>query len=212
MSRRENFLKGIWKENPVLVSLLGLCSVLAITVSIENALGMGIAFTFVLVMSNVIISLIRKIVPDEIRIPIYIVVVATLVTLVEMLMAAFLPALHSSLGIFIPLIVVNCIILGRAEAYASKNGVLDSLLDGLGMAIGYTLVLIGLSFIRELLGKGSVIIWGDIGFNINAWFGRADEPFAFFTDFFTKAPSAFILLGFILGFAALINNRKKEVK
>lgn len=110
MSRRENFLKGIWKENPVLVSLLGLCSVLAITVSIENALGMGIAFTFVLVMSNVIISLIRKIVPDEIRIPIYIVVVATLVTLVEMLMAAFLPALHSSLGIFIPLIVVNCII------------------------------------------------------------------------------------------------------
>ncbi|MGI6767654.1 MAG: electron transport complex subunit RsxE [Bacilli bacterium] len=161
-NKNEVLLNGIWKENPVLVSLLGLCSVLAISLTIENALGMGIAFSFVLIMSNVIISLIRNIVPSEIRIPVYIVVVATLVVIVEMLMAAFLPALYESLGIFIPLIVVNCIILGRAEAFASKNDVFDSFLDAIGMSLGYTIVLIVLSMVREFFASGNITIWGNL--------------------------------------------------
>jgi electron transport complex protein RnfE len=205
-NKKDVFLNGVWKENPVLVSLLGLCSVLAISTTIENALGMGIAFSFVMILSNVIISLIRKIVPNEIRIPVYIVVVASLVVIVEMLMAAFLPELHKSLGIFIPLIVVNCIILGRAEAFASKNGVLDSLLDGLGMSIGYTAVLIVLSLVREFFASGSITVWKDLRLSLG------DEPGAFFTTFFNTAPSAFILLGVLIGIANIINFRKGTKK
>ncbi|MDD4000739.1 MAG: electron transport complex subunit E [Bacilli bacterium] len=201
--RKDVLVNGIWKENPILVSLLGLCSVLAISTSVENALGMGAAVTFVLVLSNIIIALIRNIVPNEIRIPVYIVVIATLVVLVEMIMAAFLPSLYNSLGIFIPLIVVNCIILGRAEAFASKNGVFDSLLDAIGMSIGYTAVLIVLSVIREFLAEGSVTIWGNLKLTL------ADDPGSFFTDFFKKPASAFILLGVFIGVANLINTRKK---
>lgn len=205
-SKKDIFLNGIWKENPVLVSLLGLCSVLAISTSIENALGMGIAFSFVMIMSNVIISLIRKIVPNEIRIPVYIVVVASLVVIVEMLMSAFLPSLYDSLGIFIPLIVVNCIILGRAEAFASKNGVVDSLLDGIGMSLGYTAVLIVLSLIREFFASGSITIWGNLQLSL------VKDAGPFFTDFFNKAPSAFILLGVVIGVANIINARKGAKK
>ena len=134
------FVNGIWKENPILVSLLGLCSALGVTNSLQNAIGMAAAFAFVLILSNVVISLIRKIVPSEIRIPVFIVVIATLVTLVKMIVQAFFPSLHLSLGVWIPLIVVNCIILGRAEAFAQRNGVLASLLDALGMSIGYALL------------------------------------------------------------------------
>ncbi|HEY8395273.1 MAG TPA: electron transport complex subunit RsxE [Bacilli bacterium] len=204
--RKDVLLNGIWKENPILVSLLGLCSTLAITLSIENALGMGIAFTFVLIMSNVIISLIRKIVPNEIRIPVYIVVVATLVVIVEMLMSAFVPALYSSLGIFIPLIVVNCIILGRAEAFASKNGVFDSLLDAIGMSIGYTAVLVVLSLIREFLAFGSITVWGNLKVSMG------ENPGIFFTKFFSNPPSAFILLGVFIGLANIINSHRKGAK
>ncbi|MGD9604540.1 MAG: electron transport complex subunit RsxE [Bacilli bacterium] len=213
MTKRENFLKGFWKENQILVSMLGLCAPLAITTSVENALGMSIALMFVLIMSNVIIAAIRKIVPNEIRIPIFIVVIATLVTLVEMLMAAYLPALSKSLGIWIPLIVVNCIILGRAEAFASKNNVLDSLIDAIGIVIGYSLVLILISVIREFLGTGGITIWGDLKFNLNDLFNRtSDNKFSFFTNFFMTPTSAYLVLGLLIGFANIINRKKAVTK
>ena len=148
-SKWKIFTNGIFKENPVLILLLGCCSVLAISVTVSGALGMGAALTFVLVGSNVVISLLRKIIPDKVRIPCFIVVIATFVTLVEMIVEAYLPGLYRSLGIFLALIVVNCIVLGRAEMFASRHGVVDSLLDGLGMGVGYTVV-------RELVGSGTI--------------------------------------------------------
>lgn len=158
MNRKENFKAGLLRDNPVFGLFLGICSTLAITTSLNNAIGMGAAVIIVLIMSNVIISCVRKIVPDEIRIPVYIVIIATLVKIIQMLIEAYAPALNTSLGVFIPLIVVNCIILGRAEAFASKNGVLDSALDGLGMGLGYTLAVMAMSFIRELLSTGGLNI------------------------------------------------------
>jgi len=155
-SRWKIFTNGIFRENPVLILLLGCCSVLAISVTVSGALGMGAALTFVLVCSNIVISLLRKIIPDKIRIPCFIVVIATFVTLVQMVVEAFLPSLYNSLGIFLALIVVNCIVLGRAEMFASKNGVIDSLLDGLGMGIGYTIVIGGIAVFRELIGSGTL--------------------------------------------------------
>ena len=150
------FTNGIFKENPVLILLLGGCSVLAISVTLSGALGMGAALTFVLVCSNVVTSLLRNVIPDKVRIPCFIVVIATFVTMVQMIMEAFLPDLYNSLGIFLALIVVNCIVLGRAEMFASKNKVLDSLLDGLGMGIGYTIVICGIAVFRELVGSGTL--------------------------------------------------------
>ena len=157
MSLAKEYFKGIFKENPVFVLVRGLCPTLAVTTSVEKAIGMGLASTFVLVCSNLIISLIKKLVPDEVRIPIFIVVIATFVTLVKLIMAAYFPALKAALGIFLPLIGVNCIILGRAEAFASKHGPVDSLIDGLGMGIGFTLALTLLGAIREVLGSGSLL-------------------------------------------------------
>ena len=154
----KEFTKGIIKENPVLVLALGLCPTLAVTSTAYNGIGMGVAVIFVLTMSNIIISLIKKTVPSKIRIPIFITVIATFVTIVKLVMAAYTPALSKQLGIFIPLIVVNCIILGRAEAFASKNGVLASALDGLGMGIGFTLVLFVMGAIREILGSGTLTL------------------------------------------------------
>ena len=154
MKRLENFKAGFINENPIFGLYLGLCSALAISTTLNNAVGMGVAATLVLVMSNVIISCIRKITPDEIRIPVYIVVIAALVKMVQMLVQAYAPDLYTALGIFLPLIVVNCIILGRAEAFASKNGVVDSLIDGLGMGLGYTVGLIVLSTVRQILSTG----------------------------------------------------------
>ena len=150
------FTNGIFKENPVLILLLGGCSVLAISVTLSGALGMGAALTFVLVCSNVVTSLLRNVIPDKVRIPCFIVVIATFVTMVQMIVEAFLPDLYNSLGIFLALIVVNCIVLGRAEMFASKNKVLDSLLDGLGMGIGYTIVICGIAVFRELVGSGTL--------------------------------------------------------
>ena len=155
-SKWKIFTNGIFKENPVLILLLGCCSVLAISVTVSGALGMGAALTFVLVGSNVVISLLRKIIPDKVRIPCFIVVIATFVTLVEMIVEAYLPGLYRSLGIFLALIVVNCIVLGRAEMFASRHGVLDSLLDGLGMGIGYTVVIVGIAVVREIVGSGTI--------------------------------------------------------
>jgi len=156
MNQWQNFTKGILKENPVLVLVLGTCPTLATTTSAINGLGMGLAFTFVLALSNVIISAVRKMVPNIIRIPIFIVIIATFVTIVDMVMHAYVPDLYKALGIFIPLIVVNCIVLGRAEAFASKNNILSSLVDGLGMGVGFTLLLTVLGSIREILGAGSI--------------------------------------------------------
>ncbi len=154
---RMELLKGLWKENPVFRLMLGMCPTLAVTTSVENGLGMGLAATFVLICSNMAISAVRHLVPAKVRIPCYIVVIATFVTVVDLLMNAFLHDLHKSLGIFIPLIVVNCIILGRAEAFASKNSVVMSAADGLGMGIGFTLALMVISAVREIIGSGAIM-------------------------------------------------------
>ncbi|MDD4213028.1 MAG: electron transport complex subunit E [Bacilli bacterium] len=206
MNQKQNFLKGLTSENPILVSMLGLCPTLAITDKFENALGMGLAVLFVLVMSNIFISLLRKITPNEIRIPIFILVVATFVTIVDMVMLAYLPALHATLGIFIPLIVVNCIILGRAEAFASKNDVVSSIVDGVGMAIGYTMILALIAFIREFLGTGIITIWKDLKIDFNSLVGT-DIPY--FTTFFTSKAGAYIVLGVLFGVVAAITMKKK---
>ena len=157
MSIFSDFIKGLWKENPVLVLMLGMCPTLAVSSSAKNALGMGIATTFVLFGSNVVISLVRKGIPGKVRIPCYIVIIAVFVTIVELLMKAYAPVeLNRTLGIYIPLIVVNCIVLGRAEAFASKNGVLRSALDGIGMGVGFTLALMALGAVREFIASGTL--------------------------------------------------------
>lgn len=179
--------KGIIKENPIFVIALGLCPTLAVSSSLENAVGMGLAVTFVLMCSNILISLIRNIVPSNIRIPVYIVVIATFVTIADKLIAAYSPVLSASLGIYIPLIVVNCIILGRAEAFASKNGPFDSLLDAIGMGIGFTLALCCIAFFRELLGDGKL-------------FGRPIWPFCQNPALIMiMAPGGFLIFGLLMG-------------
>lgn len=159
---------GVVKNNPIFRLVLGLCPTLAVTTSLENAIGMGLAATFVLVCSNALVSALRKVIPSAVHIPCYIVIIATFVTAIDLLMQAYLPALSESLGIFIPLIVVNCIILGRAEAFASRNGVIDSIADGIGSGIGFTLALSLIAAVREIVGAGSLTVWGDIAVkNIN---------------------------------------------
>ena len=152
----ERLYNGLIKENPTFVLMLGMCPTLAVTTSAINGAGMGLATTFVLVMSNMLISMLRKIIPDSVRMPAFIVVVATFVTVVQFVLEGFVPSLYSALGVFIPLIVVNCIILGRAESYASKNGVLSSIFDGIGMGLGFTVGLTSIGIVRELIGAGSV--------------------------------------------------------
>jgi electron transport complex protein RnfE len=160
MGQMHEFTKGIWKENPVLRLMLGLCPTLAVSTAVDNAIGMGVAFTIVLLGSNIVISLIRGFIPKQVRIPCFIVVIATFVTIIDLTMHAFQPKLHEALGIFVPLIVVNCIVLGRAEAFASRNSVFASVLDALGMSVGFTLALFVLAFVRELLGTGMVTLFG----------------------------------------------------
>ena len=161
-------LSGIFKNNPVFRLVLGMCPTLAVTTSLENALGMGLAATFVLICSNVLVSALRKVIPGAVHIPCYIIIIATFVTAIDLLMQAYLPELSASLGIFIPLIVVNCIILGRAEAFASKNGVVASFADGVGSGIGFTLALAVIASVREIIGAGTLTVWGDIAFkNLN---------------------------------------------
>ena len=198
MSVLQEFSKGLYKQNPVFKQALGLCPTLAVSNSVYNGLGMGLAATFVLICSNDIVSLIRKGVPNKIRIPIYIVVIASFVTVVDLAMAGFLPDLHKALGIFVPLIVVNCIILGRAEAYAGKNNAGRSLLDGLGMGIGFTLALILLGAIREFLGSGSLL-------NIPVA-GATFEPVLIMV----LPPGAFLTIGFVLGFFNWLENRRQS--
>ena len=194
MSKLQNLLKGIIKENPVLVLVLGTCPTLAITSSVINALGMGVAATAVLLCSNMAISAMRRIIPDKVRIPCYIVLIAGFVTMVEMLMHAFAPSLYESLGIFLSLIVVNCIILGRAEMYASKNNVIDSAIDAVGMGIGFTLALFAMSSIREIFGNGS---WCGIEIPI-----LSENPISILT----LAPGGFFVFGCLI---ALVNKITK---
>ena len=188
------FWSGIFKNNPTFRLVLGLCPTLAVTTSLENALGMGLAASFVLVCSNGLVSALRRAIPDAVHIPCYIVIVATFVTAVDLLLQAFLPALSESLGIFIPLIVVNCIILGRAEAFACRNGVVASLADGLGTGVGFTLALALVASVREVVGAGSLTIWGDLAFR-----GLLAKPAALAI----LPAGGFVALGLLL---ALINH------
>ena len=207
---KKNFLKGLFVENPLLVSILGTCPALATTKSIEAAIGMGILFTIVLICSNLLVSLLRKLIPDEIRTPAYIVIIATFVTIVKMLTNAFLPELYSTLGVFISLIVVNCIVLGRAEAYASKNKPFDSLIDACGMGVGYTLAIILMALFRELLGTGA-ISFGKI-FTFIPYFKLQIIPVGYEISMFQNPAGAFIVFGIILAVIAFIKNRKEELK
>lgn len=216
-STKQNFLKGIVVENPLFVSILGTCPALATTRSLESAIGMGILFTIVLICSNVLISLLRKIVPEEVKTPAYIVVIATFVTIVGMLTSAFLPELYDSLGVYISLIVVNCIVLGRAEAYASKNKPFDSFIDALGMGVGYSLSIMLMGLIREVLGTG-MITFGDIftfipkfSIPLLAYVNASGETiYDFSIGLFTQPAGAFIVFGVILAIIAFRKNRKEE--
>lgn len=184
MSKLQLITKGIIKENPTFVLILGMCPTLGVTSSAINGMGMGIATMAVLIMSNMVISMIKNIVPDKVRIPVFIVVIASFVTIIEMLMKAYVPSLYASLGVFIPLIVVNCIILGRAEAFASKNGIVDSALDGIGIGLGFTLSLTAIGAVREILGAGSIFGYtfaGDV------------MPLLFIL-----APGGFLVLGYLM--------------
>lgn len=208
MKKSEIIKNGIFKENPIFVLLLGLCSSLAITTSLTNAIGMGLAVTCVLILSNTIISLIRKIVPQEIRIPVYIVIIATLVKCVQMLMNAYALSLYNSLGVFIPLIVVNCIILGRAESFASKNGVLDSICDAIGMGIGYTGAILIISFFRQLIGTGELSLLNP--FNSEQIIFSISLFKSFAVSLFTQPAGAFLTLGTIIGVINTITISKKK--
>ncbi len=188
MNQWSNFTKGFIKESPIFVLVLGMCPTLGVSSAAINGVGMGLATTFVLAMSNLFISALKDFIPDKVRIPAFIVVIASFVTMVDLVMAAYVPALHKTLGIFIPLIVVNCIVLGRAEAFASRNSVISSLVDGLGMGLGFTFALILLGCIREALGSGSIFGYKFI------------NPTSDGILVFVLAPGAFITLGFLIAF------------
>ncbi|HHS13022.1 MAG TPA: electron transport complex subunit E [bacterium] len=198
MSPGKELIKGFYTENPVFRLMLGLCPVLATSTSVNNGIGMGAATLFVLVCSNVVISLIRKAIPAKIRIPIFIMIIATFVTIVDLVMAGFFPELHESLGIFISLIVVNCIILGRAEAYASKNNVFYAFIDGLGMGLGFTLSMILISSIREILGNGT---W--LGLEV---FGSGYNPVLLMI----LSPGAFFTIGLLMSFLSWFEGRRSS--
>lgn len=196
MSVVSEFKKSIWAENAVFRLLLGLCPALAVTTSAENGLGMGLATTFVLVCSNIVVSCLRKVIPPKVRIPSFIVVIASFVTIVQLCMEAYFYDLHKALGIFIPLIVVNCLILGRAEAFASKNRLLPAMVDGVGMGVGFTLALFVLGAVRELFGSGTLL-----GFTV---FGAGYQPLLLMI----LPPGAFIAMGFLLAAMNLFDARR----
>jgi electron transport complex protein RnfE len=198
----QEFVKGLWAEVPPFRLVLGLCPTLAVTKTVENGIGMGLATTFVLVCSNLLVSLLRKVIPSKVRIACFIVIIATFVTIVQFLMQAYTYALYLKLGIFIPLIVVNCIVLGRSEGFAYKRPILHSLADGLGIGIGYTLSLASLSALREILGSGTLTIWGEPLFEI-AKHAPSFQPFTFMVE----APGAFVCLGIMLCFMNLMGNK-----
>ena len=199
--------KGIFKENPTFVLLLGLCPTLGVTTMVSNAIGMGFSVLFVLTCSNIMISLLRKVIPDSVRIPSYIVIIASFVTIIEMILHAFIPEVYTALGVFLPLIVVNCIILGRAEAFASKNTVLDSILDGIGMGLGFTLALILIATIREVFGSGTITL-----FPLGSFDGVIEIPFInkWPIRVMTLAPGALLLMGYLKAYFEFYSRRKAK--
>ncbi len=200
MNQKQNFLKGILKENPVLVLVLGTCPTLAVSTSVMSALGMGAAASIVLLCSNIVISALRNVIPDKVRIPCYIVLIAGFVTMVQMLVKAFAPSLDEALGIYLPLIVVNCIILGRAEMFANKNNILSSAIDAIGMGIGFTLALVLMATFREVLGNGT---W--LGIKIPV---LSDNPIAIMT----MAPGGFLVFGILMAVVAKLTGGKSSKK
>ena len=188
-SKLKTFINGFLRENPLLVLNIGLCSSLGVTTSIFNGIGMGIGMTFVLVMSEIVISCFRKLIPSAIRLPVFITVIAAFTTIVQLVLNAYVESLYNALGVFIPLIVVNCIIMGRVEAFASKNKIGDSILDGLGMGIGYTIVLVAISLIRELLGGGTLFAGTALKLDV--------IPEAFRIGIFNSAPGGFLVFGIL---------------
>ncbi len=201
MDKKKNpFINGLLYENPTFVQLLGMCPTLATTTSVKNGVGMGLSATAVLILSNMLISLLRKIIPEKVRIAAYIVIIAAFVTIVEMCLNAYLPEIAEQLGIFIPLIVVNCIILARAEAFASKNSVIPSILDGAGMGLGFTVALTLISAVREFLGSGTIL-----GYQI---YGETITPMAIFS----MPPGGFITLGCLIAFINFIVTKRKAGK
>ncbi len=200
MTHSENFTKGFFKENAVFVLLLGMCPTLGVTTTAFNGLGMGLATTFVLVMSNIVVALVKDLVPDKVRIPTFVVIIASFVAIVEMGLQAYIPFLYEQLGLFIPLIVVNCIILGRAESFASKNSVLPSMIDGLSMGLGFAMALTMLGTVREILGSGSV-------------FGLSFVPQGATTILiFVMPPGAFIALGYLIAGINALQARARKPK
>jgi electron transport complex protein RnfE len=200
MSAWKEFSKGILKENPVLLLVIGLCPALAVSSTATDGLGMGIATLFVLLMSNIVVSVLRKHIPGEIRIPIFIIIISTFVTIIDYVMHAYQPELYASLGVFVPLIVVNCLVLGRAEAFASKNGTWLAIVDGLGMGLGFTLTLTVLGVIREILGNGTLEFFGYSILN----FGEGFKP----ALVMIMPPGAFLTLGFLMALQKRLNEKK----
>jgi electron transport complex protein RnfE len=196
MKKFDIFMNGVTKENPILVQQVGMCATLAITTSLVNGIGMGVAVIAVLTGSNIVISALRKFIPDEVRIPAFVIIIAAFTTIIDLLMHAYTFALYQALGVFIPLIVVNCIILARAEAFAFKNGILDSTIDGLGMGVGYLVAMILLSSIREILGNGTIL-----GIQI---LPDAYEPMMMAV----QPPGAFIILGLLIGAVNYLSRKK----
>ena len=208
-SHLKELTKGIWKENPIFVIMLGMCPTLAVSTQVSNALGMGLGVVFVLTLSNIFISLLKKVIPDSIRIPSYIVIIASFVTILEMLMHAYMPSLYDALGIYLSLIVVNCVILGRAEAFANKNSVLDSALDGIGMGLGFTLGLTIIALIREVLGSGTITL-----FAIGSWDGVIRIPGLVSTPIRVVGMSAgaLLVMGLLKAFFTWKESKKREEK
>jgi Na+-translocating ferredoxin:NAD+ oxidoreductase subunit E len=198
--------KGLFKENPVFIIMLGLCPTLGVTTQVVNAIGMGASVIFVLVFSNIIVSLLKNIIPPSVRIPSYIVIIASFVTIVEMVMHAYAPAIYKALGIFLPLIVVNCIILGRAEAFANKNSILDSFLDAIGMGVGFTLAIFLIALIREVFGSGTITL-----FAIGSFDGVIDIPVlsTYPVRIMTLAAGALLLMGYLKAFFNWLAERKR---
>lgn len=204
LSKKEIFSAGILRENPILSLFLGLCSTLAITTNINNALGMGLSVIVILVLSNALISLIRNITPDSIRIPVYIIIIATLVKVLEMFMHAYVPSLYTALGTFLALIVVNCIILGRAEAFAAKNTMVDSVIDGLGMGIGYTIIIFIISFVRQILSTGSLSLYNPL--TTESIFSLQLIPDGYTIALFGEPAGAFLTFAVLIALAVYIQD------
>ena len=205
-SHKEVLTKGLFKENPVFIIMLGLCPTLGVTTQVVNGIGMGLSVIFVLVFSNIFISLLKNIIPNSVRIPSYIVIIAAFVTIVEMVMHAFAPAIYKALGIFLPLIVVNCIILGRAEAFANKNTVYDSFLDAIGMGVGFTMALILIALIREVFGAGTITL-----IPIGNFDGVLKIPllYTYPVRVFTLAAGALLLMGYLKAFFTWFAERRR---